>query len=74
VNNVVSYDPPLGFDVPECEHMLEEAMMLVQDPRVIQQAILTFEGAHLLLGLRVNEYYQRSLNMAQPMMTIGRFP
>ncbi|HVZ73587.1 MAG TPA: hypothetical protein VHJ20_14510 [Polyangia bacterium] len=72
-DNVVTFDPPLGFAVPEFDTRLEAVLALTRTPGVCEEAVRILEGGHLLLGLRVNQHYER-LHGLGSMMTIPEFP
>jgi hypothetical protein len=72
--NVVTFSAARGFSVPACETQLEEAMMLVRVPWLGPLVLEIFDGAHLLLSLRVDQYYGRKHKLSTPMMTIGDYP
>ncbi len=73
-NNIVSFGPPRGFQVPEFETRLEEVMMFVNEDRWGPLIVQIFDGAHILLALRVNGYYERKHRLPRPMMTVGDYP
>ena len=49
-------------------------MMLVRVPWLGPLVLEIFDGAHLLLSLRVDQYYERKHKLSTPMMTIGDYP
>ena len=55
--NVVSFDPPLGFTVPSFETALAEAMMFVNEPRLGAAIIEAFDAGCILLHLRMDQHY-----------------
>jgi hypothetical protein len=73
-NNVVTFGPPRGCKVPEFDTRLEEVLMFVDEPRLGPAIVQVFEGAHILLALRTNGYYERKDKLPQAMMTVGDFP
>jgi hypothetical protein len=73
-NNVVSFLAARGFPVPMFSTRLEEVMMFVNEPRLGATIATVFDGAHLLLHLGANAYYERKNKIDGPLMTVGNYP
>ena len=73
-NNVVSFLASRGFAVPKFSTRLAEVMMFVNEPKLGATTATVFDGAHLLLHLGANAYYERRHKIDGPLMTVGNYP
>lgn len=73
-NNAISFLASRGFAVPKFSTRLEEVMMFVNEPKLGPTIATVFDGAHILLHLGANAYYERRHKLKGPLMTVGNYP